>query len=376
MRIAFVTDVVYPYVKGGAEKRIYEMSRRLAASGNEVHVFSAKWWEGPSVMVKDGVTYHGVSRARSLYAGDRRSIFEAVLFGASLVIPLLKEKFDVIDCNQHPYFSIFSCKLASVIKGGKFFVTWHELWGDYWYEYMGFAGFFGKTVEKITSLLPDRIISVSKKTASDLIASGISENKVITVPNGISYKSIKDISPSNDGHDVVFAGRLIKDKHVRDLLGACSVAKETIPDLKALIIGDGPEKDLLQDMTVELDLQDNVKFAGRLEESSLIASIKSSRVFVLPSTREGFSITTLEALACGTPVITVRGKKNYATELIEDGVTGLIVDLDYNSICDGILQLLKDENRRKTMSEKCVVSVKDYDWDMLASKLLKTYREF
>jgi glycosyltransferase involved in cell wall biosynthesis len=49
MKIAFVTDVAYPYIKGGAEKRIYELSRRLAASGHDVHVYSIQWWDGPSV---------------------------------------------------------------------------------------------------------------------------------------------------------------------------------------------------------------------------------------------------------------------------------------------------------------------------------------
>ncbi|MFH1722874.1 MAG: glycosyltransferase family 1 protein, partial [Candidatus Altiarchaeota archaeon] len=60
MKIAYVTDVVYPHVKGGCERRIAELALRLAKRGHEVHVYSQKYWEGPSVVVKDGVTYHGV----------------------------------------------------------------------------------------------------------------------------------------------------------------------------------------------------------------------------------------------------------------------------------------------------------------------------
>jgi len=50
MRIAFVYDAVYPWVKGGAEKRIYELGKRLASMGHEVHVFGVKWWDGASMI--------------------------------------------------------------------------------------------------------------------------------------------------------------------------------------------------------------------------------------------------------------------------------------------------------------------------------------
>ena len=73
MKIAFVTDVIYPYIKGGAEKRIHEFSYRLK-EGNEVHVYGIKWRDGPSVLKKDGITYHGVCRPRRLYKNGRRSI--------------------------------------------------------------------------------------------------------------------------------------------------------------------------------------------------------------------------------------------------------------------------------------------------------------
>ena len=137
MRIVFVSDVVYPYVKGGAEKRIYEVSRRLAAAGHEVHVYGQQWWDGPRILVEDNVTYHGVCRPRPLYVNGRRSVTEAIWFAVCLLGPLLRERFDVIDCNEHPYFPLFTCKIVRTLKGGRLFATWHEVWGDYWYEYLG-----------------------------------------------------------------------------------------------------------------------------------------------------------------------------------------------------------------------------------------------
>ncbi len=144
MKILFVSDVIYPYVKGGAEKRIFEVSRRLASAGHEVHVYGMKWWDGPSVMVEDNVTYHGVCRPRALYVNGRRSVTEAIWFAVCLLGPLLRERFDVIDCNEHPYFSLFTCKVVRILKGGRLYATWHEVWGSYWYEYMGASGFAGQ----------------------------------------------------------------------------------------------------------------------------------------------------------------------------------------------------------------------------------------
>ncbi len=81
MKIAFIYDAVYPWVKGGAEKRVYELAKRLAQRGNEVHWYSIGWWwpeNGKKDMVMDGIHLHGVSNPIDLYSDDRRSIKEAL----------------------------------------------------------------------------------------------------------------------------------------------------------------------------------------------------------------------------------------------------------------------------------------------------------
>jgi len=369
MKIAFVSDVVYPYIKGGAEKRFYELSSRLKGK-HEVHVFSIQWWDGPPVLVKDGITYHGVCRPKELYAGGRRSVLEALAFGLALALPLLKEKFDVIDCNQHPYFSIFSCKLASVLRGGRLYVTWHEVWGDYWYEYLGRWGFFGKLIEKVTARLADRVIAVSEGTAAGLLGLGVKKDRVIVVPNGISVAVIGDVLPGNEPFDVVFAGRLIRDKHVDVLLRACA-ALSRAPPLRVLIMGDGPERAPLEALAASLPV--HVKFAGVVDEGTLLSSIKASRLFVLPSTREGFSIVTLEALACGVPVITVDDRQNSARELIRDGVTGRVVGFGEKELSAAIADLLGDDARRRSMAARCAPAAGNFDWDLLSERLVACY---
>ena len=95
MKIAFIYDAVYPWVKGGAEKRVYELAKRLAQRGNEVHWYSIGWWwpeNGKKDIVMDGIHLHGVSNPIDLYSDDRRSIKEALIFALKLFTPMYEGK--------------------------------------------------------------------------------------------------------------------------------------------------------------------------------------------------------------------------------------------------------------------------------------------
>ncbi len=191
-------------------------------------------------------------------------------------------------------------------------------------------------------------------------------DRITVIPNGIPLDHIRSIPASAEGCDVIFVGRLIKDKHVDVLLRACAGTP-----VKLTVIGDGPERASLEALAAELKVP--VTFTGFMEEDALIGRLKAAKVFVLPSTREGFSITTLEAMACGLPVITVDAPRNYAQDLVEDGVTGRIVALDEKSIGDAIAGLIADEGRRKAMSAACARAAEPYDWDRIVRHLESCY---
>src|SRR3989304_4053497 len=128
-RIALVYDCIYPYTKGGGEKRYYEIAKRLAIKGHEVHLYGMKFWEGQDVLQKEGLYLHGICPPKPLYTKDgRRSIRQAVFFGIHC-LKLIKENFDIIDCCSFPYFSLLTCKFACFLKGKKLHSTWHEVWG-------------------------------------------------------------------------------------------------------------------------------------------------------------------------------------------------------------------------------------------------------
>ncbi len=116
MKIAFVYDAIYPYVKGGVERRVWELAVRLSLRGHSVHLFGMKFWEGEDVLFRDGVYLHGVCPAQKLYSGGRRSIMQPLWFSVYLISPLLREKFDIIDCQQFPFFPVFPQGLSLFSK--------------------------------------------------------------------------------------------------------------------------------------------------------------------------------------------------------------------------------------------------------------------
>ena len=371
LKIAFVYDAVYPWIKGGAEKRIYEIGRRLVERGHEVHWYGVGWWfngDRRKVIDHDGIFLHGVCKPLQLYVNGRRNIGAAINFAWKVFPELVRQKFDIVDCQEFPYFPCFSAKLHSILKKSKLTITWHEIWGKYWFGYLGKKGLFGYIVERLTARLAKNNVAVSEQTKRDLEKLGV--NCVEVIPNGIDFERIQEIRPSGEESDVVFAGRLIRDKNVDILIKAVRLLRDEIPDIKCVIVGDGPERVRLEKLTEEIGLKRNVEFKGFLKEhDDVIALMKSSKVFVLPSTREGFGIVALEANACGLPVITVEHAMNATRDLVKNGRSGFVCRLVENEVVDKILMAL-----HSNMSKGCLEFARNYDWNNIARRCEIFYR--
>jgi glycosyltransferase involved in cell wall biosynthesis len=370
MKIAFVYDVIYPYVKGGVEKRVWELSVRLAKRGHDVHIFGMKYWDGDNILIREGVILHGVCPARPLYANGRRTVGEAIGFSLRLIPHMRKYRFDLIDCQQFPYFSCISAKAVSLLVKTPLVITWHEVWGDYWYTYLGRTGAIGKFIECRVSRLTPHAIAVSKTTKEQLIPVG-GPKTIAIIPNGVDQKRIAAISPTADRSDLIFAGRLIREKHADLLVRAFAILSEEHPGLMLIIIGDGPERESLVGLIREKGLGDRIRIRGfEAEHDDLIARIKASKVFVLPSTREGFGITALEALACGLPVVTVDHPANALREIITEK-NGFLCALSAEDLADKIREALA---HHEEMRDACTATAAAFDWDCIAAESEEYYR--
>lgn len=132
-----------------------------------------------------------------------------------------------------------------------------------------------------------------------------------------------------EGKIMVSAGRLVPWKGFVRLIELMPELISTFPDLKLFILGDGPDRNLLEDLIIEKKMAEHVFLTGRLSQSELLKFIKASDLFILNTSYEGFSHQLLEVMWCGTPIITTNVGGN--PELITDSKNGLLVDYN-NSI--------------------------------------------
>lgn len=371
MKIAIVSDAIYPYNKGGKEKRIYEISTRLAKRGHEVTIYCMKWWEGSDTRVDEGVQIKAISPYYPLYSGERRSIKQALLFSLHC-FKLVEEEFDIIDVDHMPHLVLFSTKLVALLKRRKLHVIWNEVWGfSYWIRYMGPSGVLAALIEKITSMLPDKFTAVSEHTAKELMTKlKVPQHKISVVPNGISIVDLEGIAPATLHSDVIFVGRLLSHKNVDVLILSIALLKINYPKIKCLIVGRGPERNRLIELVQKNDLFENVEFLEGIEDhNQLYALMKSSRVFAFPSTREGFGIVVLEATGCGLPVITTDDHQNAARYLIKEGLNGMTVSLSKEALASAV-----DKYMAMDMNFTSYTSfLQQYDWNNLVQRVEDIY---
>lgn len=372
-KIGFVYDAVYPWEKGGAQKRVRELAIRLAET-HDVHIFGMKYWDGPAQMTRDNITYHGVCEPSELYTEGRRAIPPALKFASALTGPLLRADLDIVDCQQFPYFPIFSSKLHELTRQSELVVTWYEVWDDYWYDYLGRKGVFGQTVERLTLRLADTVVPISDYIADDLAELGRTKD-VHVVENGVDYEALQEIPAADRAWDIVYIGRLSEHKRVEHLLEATKLAAERLGrNLQVCVMGDGPERDDLEQRARDLGVDDQVEFLGFVEaDEDVIANIKAATVFVLPSIREGFPNTILEANACGVPSIVVDHPENGSTAIVADDETGFVVEPTPEAITDRIVDVVSDDELRTRLSTGAREYGQAHDWNEIVADLEAVY---
>jgi glycosyltransferase involved in cell wall biosynthesis len=368
-------------VKGGAENRYWEVSKRLARK-HEVHVFTMRPEGTPAEETLEGIYVHRTNEFKDLYSQNgRRRVWPSVIFSWELLKQLLRGygQFDVVDFSAFPYIPCLSAKILSVNWHAPLAVTFHEVWGPYWFEYFKnpFSARVGKFFEHSTAQLANKIIAVSQWTALALSeVYNVSQEKITVIPNGVSLDLIRSVSKEKEPLKILYVGRLIEHKHVDWLLTAMKTILKSYPEASLHIIGDGPQRNFLESYACELGIAHAVRFYGTLSNRlEVIEHMKSASVFVLPSTREGFSMVTLEAMAAGTPVVVVKAPLNAALDYVKDGLNGLVVEPNKpDAIVNAITLLFQDSNLCLKLIQNGLSVAQLYNWDTITDMLEKLYR--
>ena len=374
MHIALVYDAVYPFVTGGVERRNYAVAEALA-DDHRVALYGFRYWNDDGVGRLPDCRYVSVGKPVALYHADgRRRIGEAIGFAARLLVALCRAEEDVWDVANFPFFSVPAAWLASRIRGRKLVVTWHEYWGDYWYEYLGWRGFLGKFVERLALTCSPHIITVSEHTRRRLLNAGYSAERIDVVPNGVDLASIRQVHLAGQPSDLIYVGRLLAHKRVDLAIEALAIVRRARPATTLTIVGDGPEHGRLETLAQRLEVAAAVRFLGTLPQANdVYARLKSSRVLVIPSEREGFGIAAIEGWACGIPVVVCHAEQSALAELVDDEYKGRVVESSPQAVAQACLDLLQQAgDAQKPQLER---AAEDYDWRRVATRLESVYRK-
>ena len=174
---------------------------------------------------------------------------------------------------------------------------------------------------------------------------------------------------------ILSVGNLIPIKGHALLLRAFALVANSVPSCSLEIIGDGPERNDLQRLAVDLGIRDRVRFLGRQSRQEAAAAMQRCALFALPSSYEGLGCVYLEAMACGKPVIGCNGQG--IDEIIEDGKNGVLVSPgDEAKLSDALKMLLNNEPLRERMGNAGYKTVRSrHTIAHQAVQLTEIYRE-
>jgi glycosyltransferase involved in cell wall biosynthesis len=370
--VALVTDAIAPYNRGGKEERYRELAPRLNAAA-DVHVYTMNWWRGARSVELDGVPYHAIAPYMPLYSGHRRSIRQALGFALACT-RLLFVPFDVVEADHMPYLQLFVLRAVTWLRRRRLVVTWHESWPrERWTAYLGPAGNVAWAIEQAAMRLPDCIVAASPETTVRVRKSVGRRTPVYTAPNGIDARMIRRIPPADESVDVVSVGRMLSHKRFDLLLDAVATLAAEGQRVRCLLIGDGPERDRLAEQAQALGIDGHVQLRHDVaSQEELIAHVKAARCFAFPSEREGFGIAALEAIACGTPVITTTAPDNLAQALVKRSDRGTICEPTAEALAAAIRAHLQQGAAAGDGDHEEWVA--DYDWDVSAANVMDALR--
>lgn len=341
MRVCLVFDCLYPHTVGGAERWYRELAERVAGQGHDVTYLTLRQWDpavGPGV---PGVEVVAVGGSLALYAHGRRSIGAQIRFALGAFRHLARhgERYDVV---QTPalHLSLLAVLLARRMRGFGLVVDWFEVWRRaYWLDYLGpLAGRLGWYAQRLSARSRHVALSFSRLHANRLRALGY-EGEIVLV------EGLRELGPGQPPVEaaeplVVFAGRHIPEKRVTAIIPAVALARAELPELHAVIFGDGPDRERVLEQIRAHGLEGVVEAPGFAPDETVRETTRRALCFLFPSEREGYGIVVVEAAATGTPTVVVEGPDNAAVELVDDGENGVVArSAEPADLADAILRV-------------------------------------
>ena len=355
--------IVCPYswdVPGGVQNHIRDLAEFLLNNGHHVEVLAP-------ATESDDLPGYVVSAGRAVSIPYNGAVAR-VLFGVganSRVRSWINDgDFDLLHLHEPaiPSLSLLACWAGEGAMVGTFHAA---------AKYQKAIVAIGPILEPVIEKLSARI-AVSESARLTLTAH--LETDAIVIPNGIYADNYRDGSSRSEwtGNTIGFLGRFEEDrKGLPVLLDALPIISRFIPDIRVLIAGPGDSEEVLE--KVDPQLRNRVEFLGKISESDKTDFLASVSLYIAPNTGgESFGIILAEAMAGGAAV--VASDIPAFADVLGNGEFGALFESENSeSLAKVIIDLLRDDAKRKGLAAAGAVHAQRFDWSQVGEEIFEVY---
>lgn len=347
---------------GGAEVHLHEVARRLVAAGCFVVQYSHAYAGAPAEETVDGVL---VVRRGGKF-----------LFNFTVMRDVRRwvrrHRIDVAldDSNKVPFLMPWFAGIPVVAQIHHLFgrVLFHETAWPMALYVLAFERIM-PTVYRNT-----RVLTGSDSSRKELLRKGF--RRVDIAPEGVDLARYRPLDVTK-GRAVLYVGRIKRYKGLDVIFHAAAKLKAEFPDLEVQVAGSGDDVPRLKELAKSLGMEGWTKFLGFVSEEKKVELYAGARVVVNSSLKEGWGLTSIEANACGTPVVAtdVPG----LCDSVRHGETGFLVPFgDVGGFASSLRRLL-DGPEAESMREKALAWARKHTWEpayeVTRDALLAAWRE-
>lgn len=378
LRICIAYDRLYPWSIGGAERWYRRLAERLASDGQRVTYLTTRQWSTGDEPCVPGVRIVAIARDDALYDRGHRRVGPVLRFALAMWLHLLRygHRYDAVHTSAMSSWGAIAAGSLAGIRRYRLVLDWWEVWPwPYWRRYLGpVAGTIGWLMQRLTSRLRHQPIVHSELHATRLRR--LQKKRPALRMQGLVASSSALEAPRRADPLILYAGRFIPEKQVPDIVPALALAREWLPTLRACLIGDGPDAEVVRDAIRKSGLEGSVELPGFVSEDALAETLMGALCLVLLSRREGYGLVVAEAAAVGVPSVVLRHPDSAAVELIVEGVNGFTcASTDPREVASAILRVHEagDALRRATLAWS-QANAATLSMDESLPRLLATYR--
>lgn len=353
-------DVKHPRA-GGADFRLQHVYAPLARQGHEVVLYSCAFPGCEPDDTIDGIEVHRLGN-------DFTFSFLCMLKLRGWVE---KHRPDIVveDLNKLPFYS-------PIVYKGPLIIQMHHLWSSSIFReaFFPMALFIWLSEEMIRFVYRTcRFSVVSESTRTELLAMGVPGENIRVIHNGADLSRYQPAEGPKEPF-MLWISRLQKYKGPVDAVKVLEKLLPDFPELKLVVVGDGPFRSRIEKHIAKRGLQDKVTLTGFIGEDEKIGLLQRAAVHLQSSYKEGWGLSVIEANACGCPVVA-----NDTTGLCDsviDGETGLLYNhCDINDAASKVRSVLTNEPLRDRLVEKGRGWASTFSWERNTREILEYLHE-